>query len=219
MKIYTKTGDDGTDRAARQPAGCRKDDPRIESYGTVDELNAVLGLARAAGARRRRRRPARPAPGRALRSSAPRWPTPTRRAGSTTRSRPGTWAGSRPRSTRWRPSCRRSAGSSCRAATPAAAPASTWPGPSAGAPSGRSSSSVDAGRARAGAAARLPEPAERLPVRPRPGREPACGRGRRPWGGSWAMNLAARLVLITGGRRVGGALAHAPGRPGRGGRA
>ena len=26
-----------------------KDDPRIEAYGTVDELNAVLGIARAEG--------------------------------------------------------------------------------------------------------------------------------------------------------------------------
>ncbi len=46
MKLYTKTGDDGTTglfRAARVP----KDHPRIEAYGTVDELNAFLGLARA----------------------------------------------------------------------------------------------------------------------------------------------------------------------------
>jgi cob(I)alamin adenosyltransferase len=44
MKIYTKTGDDGTtgliggDRV-------RKSDRRIECYGTVDELNANLGWA------------------------------------------------------------------------------------------------------------------------------------------------------------------------------
>jgi len=44
MKIYTRTGDDGTtgliggDRV-------RKCDRRIECYGTVDELNAHLGLA------------------------------------------------------------------------------------------------------------------------------------------------------------------------------
>lgn len=46
MKIYTKTGDDGTTGllgARRVP----KDDLRIEAYGTVDELNAVLGVARA----------------------------------------------------------------------------------------------------------------------------------------------------------------------------
>ncbi len=48
MKIYTKTGDDGT--TGLLGAGrVGKDDPRIDSYGTVDELNAVLGLARASG--------------------------------------------------------------------------------------------------------------------------------------------------------------------------
>ena len=46
MKIYTKTGDDGT--TGLLGAGrVLKFDPRIESYGTIDELNAVLGLARA----------------------------------------------------------------------------------------------------------------------------------------------------------------------------
>lgn len=46
VKIYTKTGDDGT--TGLLGAGrVGKDDPRIDSYGTVDELNAVLGLARA----------------------------------------------------------------------------------------------------------------------------------------------------------------------------
>lgn len=47
MKIYTRAGDDGT--TGLLGAGrVSKDDPRIESYGTVDELNAVLGTARAA---------------------------------------------------------------------------------------------------------------------------------------------------------------------------
>jgi cob(I)alamin adenosyltransferase len=48
MKIYTKTGDDGTTGIlgrGRLP----KDDLRIAAYGTVDELNAVLGVARAHG--------------------------------------------------------------------------------------------------------------------------------------------------------------------------
>ena len=46
MKVYTRTGDDGTtglfggDRVA-------KSHPRIAAYGTVDETNAVLGVARA----------------------------------------------------------------------------------------------------------------------------------------------------------------------------
>ena len=44
MKIYTKTGDDGTTGLI---GGVRvaKNDPRIECYGTVDELNAAVGLA------------------------------------------------------------------------------------------------------------------------------------------------------------------------------
>jgi cob(I)alamin adenosyltransferase len=48
MKIYTKTGDGGTTGLF---GGERvdKDDVRVEAYGTVDELNAVLGLARSAG--------------------------------------------------------------------------------------------------------------------------------------------------------------------------
>ena len=44
MKLYTRTGDNGTtgifggDRT-------RKSDPRLDCYGTVDELNAHIGLA------------------------------------------------------------------------------------------------------------------------------------------------------------------------------
>ncbi|MCK6542142.1 cob(I)yrinic acid a,c-diamide adenosyltransferase [bacterium] len=45
MKIYTKTGDDGT--TGLFGAGrVQKDATRIESYGTVDELNSVMGLVR-----------------------------------------------------------------------------------------------------------------------------------------------------------------------------
>lgn len=47
-KIYTKTGDDGTTGLAggrRVP----KDALRVETYGTVDELNASLGAALAVG--------------------------------------------------------------------------------------------------------------------------------------------------------------------------
>ncbi len=47
-RIYTKTGDDGT-TALGDGRRVRKDAPRIEAYGTVDELNSVLGLAVAAG--------------------------------------------------------------------------------------------------------------------------------------------------------------------------
>ena len=45
MKIYTKTGDDGT--TGFIGSRTRKDDPRVCAYGDVDELNAVLGLVRA----------------------------------------------------------------------------------------------------------------------------------------------------------------------------
>ena len=46
MKIYTRAGDDGT-TGVLGPGRVSKADPRIEAYGTVDELNAVLGAARA----------------------------------------------------------------------------------------------------------------------------------------------------------------------------
>jgi cob(I)alamin adenosyltransferase len=49
MSIVTKTGDDGTTGlmyGRRLP----KNHPRVEAYGTVDELNAAIGLARALAA-------------------------------------------------------------------------------------------------------------------------------------------------------------------------
>lgn len=46
MRIYTKTGDDGT--TGLLGAGrFAKDHARIDAYGSVDELNAALGFARA----------------------------------------------------------------------------------------------------------------------------------------------------------------------------
>jgi cob(I)alamin adenosyltransferase len=53
MKIYTGTGDGGETGlfgGMRVP----KDDPRVEAYGTVDEVNAFLGLARASLSERSR---------------------------------------------------------------------------------------------------------------------------------------------------------------------
>ena len=43
MKVYTRTGDSGTTSLV---GGTRvsKTDPRLEAYGTVDELNSWLGL-------------------------------------------------------------------------------------------------------------------------------------------------------------------------------
>jgi len=46
MSIVTKTGDGGT-TAFMYGRRVPKNHPRVEAYGTVDELNAALGLARA----------------------------------------------------------------------------------------------------------------------------------------------------------------------------
>lgn len=43
-KIYTKTGDDGT-TGLGTGSRIRKDDPRVEAYGEVDEANAAVGAA------------------------------------------------------------------------------------------------------------------------------------------------------------------------------
>ncbi|MDH2328551.1 cob(I)yrinic acid a,c-diamide adenosyltransferase [Cereibacter sp. SYSU M97828] len=44
-KIYTRTGDDGT-TALGDGTRVAKTDPRVEAYGTVDETNAAVGMAR-----------------------------------------------------------------------------------------------------------------------------------------------------------------------------
>lgn len=46
-KIYTKTGDKGRTRLGDM-SEVDKTDIRVEAYGTVDEANAVIGLARSA---------------------------------------------------------------------------------------------------------------------------------------------------------------------------
>lgn len=44
MKIYTKTGDDGTTGLQNGPR-VSKTDSRIKAYGIVDEINSILGIA------------------------------------------------------------------------------------------------------------------------------------------------------------------------------
>jgi cob(I)alamin adenosyltransferase len=53
-RVYTRTGDRG-DTALVGGRRVPKDSPRIEAYGTVDELNAVIGLARVFNAEHLRR--------------------------------------------------------------------------------------------------------------------------------------------------------------------
>lgn len=48
MKIYTRTGDGGSTGLFGGPR-VAKDDDRIEAYGTIDELNAAIGVTRSAG--------------------------------------------------------------------------------------------------------------------------------------------------------------------------
>jgi cob(I)alamin adenosyltransferase len=47
-RIYTRLGDDGKTHLGDM-SRVAKTDPRVEAYGTVDELNATIGLARAQG--------------------------------------------------------------------------------------------------------------------------------------------------------------------------
>ena len=44
-RIYTRTGDDGT-TSLGSGARRKKYDARVDAYGTLDELNAVVGLTR-----------------------------------------------------------------------------------------------------------------------------------------------------------------------------
>jgi len=48
MKLYTKTGDDGT-TGLFGGGRVKKASQRVEAYGTVDETNATIGVARATG--------------------------------------------------------------------------------------------------------------------------------------------------------------------------
>lgn len=48
MKIYTRTGDEGL-TGLFGGGRVSKDDARVEAYGELDEANAAIGIARAAG--------------------------------------------------------------------------------------------------------------------------------------------------------------------------
>jgi cob(I)alamin adenosyltransferase len=50
-RVYTRTGDKG-DTALVGGRRVPKDSPRIEAYGTIDELNSIIGLARTFNAER-----------------------------------------------------------------------------------------------------------------------------------------------------------------------
>ncbi len=50
MKVYTKTGDKGT-TGLLTGERIAKDSIRVETYGTIDEINSALGLARALSAK------------------------------------------------------------------------------------------------------------------------------------------------------------------------
>jgi cob(I)alamin adenosyltransferase len=48
VKLYTRTGDTG-ETSLFDGSRARKDDPRVDAYGDIDELNAWLGFIRALG--------------------------------------------------------------------------------------------------------------------------------------------------------------------------
>lgn len=48
MKIYTRTGDAG-ETSLFDGTRVKKDDPRVDAYGELDELNAWIGFVRASG--------------------------------------------------------------------------------------------------------------------------------------------------------------------------
>ena len=57
-RVYTRKGDTGnTSLVGGRPIA--KDDPRVDAYGTVDELNTLLGLARSFNEQKQRRWAAR----------------------------------------------------------------------------------------------------------------------------------------------------------------
>ena len=81
-RVYTRTGDTG-ETALVGGRRVPKDSPRIEAYGTIDELNSIVGLARAFNRRAARAR-TRPIAG-------------STRSCAASRTSSSTWAASWPR--------------------------------------------------------------------------------------------------------------------------
>ncbi len=163
VKIYTRTGDAG-ETALFDGSRVSKSDPRVDAYGHIDELNAMLGQARAAGVD-----PALDAwldrLQRDLFALGANLADPASKiAARVTKAvlGPEDTARWRPGSTRPRRSCPPFGGSSYRQASPPA-PRSTWRAPSAAGPSATSSRWAKRGGCRA---ARLRQPALRPAVRP-----------------------------------------------------
>src|SRR3990167_7597450 len=69
-RVYTRTGDRG-ETALVGGQRVPKDSPRLVAYGTLDELNAVVGLARVFNAERLAQGPHHPRPARGRRGRAP----------------------------------------------------------------------------------------------------------------------------------------------------
>ena len=162
----------------------QKHDLRIEAYGTVDETNACIGLARLHTDGRRDRRHAGPHPERSLRprrrprDAGDRQAAPLRAAAHHRRAR---WTGWSARSTAQRSSCRRCAPSCCPAERRPPRRC-TLPAPSAGAPSACVVELAEKpGEAVSPAAVQVPQPPVGLPVR-RVALRQRQGRARRAVG-------------------------------------
>ena len=203
MKIYTKAGDGGM-TGLLGPGRFAKDDPRVEAYGLVDELNAVIGVARAANPDvDSDRRLAGVQDDLFVVGSALADPDP---AGPFHRAVKPEHAA---RLEGWIDELEATLEPLRQFILPGGTPAASGihlartvcrraeRGPVRLLSSGR--------RVGPGRSARLPQPPERLPLRPRPRRQRPGGRGRRAVGR--AMNLRGKVALITGGRRVGADLA------------
>ena len=198
-RIYTRTGDDGT-TALGSGDRRKKYDLRVAAYGTLDEVNAVIGVVRLhTGGRCRARSGAGAHPERPVRRRGRPLPVGEgagRRAAH--RHRRAGRSGSRTRSTGSTPTLRRCARSSCRAA---ARPPPTCISRAryAGAPSASWWSCATSRARPSPSLAEVRQPAVGFPVRRRPLRQ-RQGRARRAVGAG--AEPVARHALVSGRRIV-----------------